>query len=579
MSHFFSRHRLLLVVITLMIHAFSLSNSFVWDDYAVIVYNDFVKSWDNFPLIFSRDYLSSPADIQNLKKGFVGSGEASYRPVVTASYFADYSLWKLNPFGYHLTNLILHVICVLLLYAFATIVLRNQNLSFLAALVFSLHPIQTEAIDNISFREDLLACLFSLAAMILYLRSKEMPGPRRMIFYGTSVFAFLLAVFSKESAIVLPLLLVLFDFYFDHIPGGFWQRLKSSYLGYGGAGLFYLWVWAAVFPSQNELLTFQGQTAFTNFLTMAKVFGIYLFWLFFPVGIHATVPDASLAEFSLFSLKVLGSLIVIVLSLYYAFRARNRFQAASYFIIWFFVALLPIANIIPIQNIMAGRYLYFPMVGFSLLAAFFYGRLADFKVQGVRQGFMKRAAVLLSAGLILVYCAVSVLRTMAWKNNDVFFLDLEKYYPHKAWIHKGLGSYYLQGGKYQQALAEYQLAKECDPADLESYGQSGYIYYLNGAFDKAAQEFSYVLERDPKNRDIRFNLCLTRFMSKDFSSAGECLEKLAELYPADVSAHFNLGVAYWQLHDYQNARIAWEKVLTLQPGHQEALDWLKRLGP
>lgn len=169
---------ILIVTLTSVVYANSLKNSFVGDDFTVLVDNDFVKSWKNFPAIFSRTYLTSVSEIEYLGKRNIGSGELSYRPVVTISYFIDYSLWRLNPFGYHLSNLLLHIFNAILLYIFVDLIVRNKKTALLASLLFALHPVNAEAVNNIAFREGLLA------------------------------------LFSKEMSITLPILLVLYDYYF-----------------------------------------------------------------------------------------------------------------------------------------------------------------------------------------------------------------------------------------------------------------------------------------------------------------------------------------------------------------------------
>ena len=116
---YFSFHNLavfLLIVITFVVYFGSLKNGFVWDDFLVVVKNGFIKSFKNLSRIFDKSYLTPPSQIRYLEVINIGSGESSYRPVVTLTYFIDYFLYKLNPWGYHLTNLLLHILNVLLLY-------------------------------------------------------------------------------------------------------------------------------------------------------------------------------------------------------------------------------------------------------------------------------------------------------------------------------------------------------------------------------------------------------------------------------------------------------------------------------
>ncbi len=133
---------ILIIFITALVYANSLKNSFVWDDYVVIVDNNFVKSWKNFPAIFRKSYLSPfiKSGSYFFVDSSIGSGETSYRPVVTLSYFFDYSLWRLNAFGYHLTNLLLHITNAVLLYFLINLIAKNKKIALLSSLLFALHP-------------------------------------------------------------------------------------------------------------------------------------------------------------------------------------------------------------------------------------------------------------------------------------------------------------------------------------------------------------------------------------------------------------------------------------------------------
>src|SRR3989304_595774 len=135
---------LVIVCFSQFIYLNSLSNQFAYDDEFTIVTNYFVKTWNNFPLLFNSDY-------------FKLSGELSYRPVVTLSYFIDYTLWKLNPFGFHLTNSLLHTLNSVLLFLLLKRIFNDRGTSFAATLIFLCHPVLSEAVNAISYREDLLA--------------------------------------------------------------------------------------------------------------------------------------------------------------------------------------------------------------------------------------------------------------------------------------------------------------------------------------------------------------------------------------------------------------------------------------
>ncbi|NUO07246.1 MAG: hypothetical protein HUU08_00965 [Candidatus Brocadia sp.] len=150
----------ILLVSALAVIAFldSLDNAFVYDDVFTITNNYFIRDWGNFPALFTNDYFNS-------------SGEVTYRPVVTLSYFIDYAIWRLNPIGFHLTNILLHAISAALVYLLVSTIARNSIVSFLTGILFAVHPILTEAVNGISCREDLLAAVFFLGSLLLFIQS------------------------------------------------------------------------------------------------------------------------------------------------------------------------------------------------------------------------------------------------------------------------------------------------------------------------------------------------------------------------------------------------------------------------
>ena len=148
---------LILIFISVLLYLNTLSNAFVYDDAYVITENYFIKSLGNLPKLFTKDYLPL-------------SGELSYRPIVTLTYFFDYAIWRLNPLGYHLTNIILHTINAFLFYLFMKSISRNSSLSILATLLFLSHPLLTETVNAVCYREDILASIFFLLAFVYFIK-------------------------------------------------------------------------------------------------------------------------------------------------------------------------------------------------------------------------------------------------------------------------------------------------------------------------------------------------------------------------------------------------------------------------
>lgn len=177
----------------------TLHHQFVFDDFRTIVDNQFIKDWKNFPAFFSRDY-------------FKISGELSYRPLVTLTYFIDYNIWNLNPFGYHLSNVFIHAFNVLLMYFVMKGLTKNIRLSFVSCLLFCFHPILTETVNSVGFREDLLCAGFLLLTLIFYIKIDG--SQHKIAYYTFALFFYCFSLLSKETAISIPFILFAADWFF-----------------------------------------------------------------------------------------------------------------------------------------------------------------------------------------------------------------------------------------------------------------------------------------------------------------------------------------------------------------------------
>lgn len=178
-------------------------------------------------------YISSPITVNHIEELFTSSGgwfAGFYRPLVRLAFYADYTLYELNPFGYHFTNFLFHAGCILALFFFARIVTKNEAAAACSALIFSVHPIHTEAVTWISGRNDVIFTLFYILSLTSYL--KYIIGNRDKKYYlFLSVAGFILSLLSKESAITLPIMLLFSEIYLNKTNAAE-KKLKIRYFEY-----------------------------------------------------------------------------------------------------------------------------------------------------------------------------------------------------------------------------------------------------------------------------------------------------------------------------------------------------------
>ena len=593
----------LIVILTSLVYANSLSNSFVLDDFLVIVYNDFIKSSDNFLSIFSRDYLSPPSEIKYLGARNIGSGESTYRPVVTATYFLDFFLWKLNPFGYHLTNLFLHILNALLLYFLVCLISKDKRIALVGALLFALHPVNAEAVNVISFREDLLVFLFFISSFILFIRQR---------FYIASLGLFLLALLSKEAAVTLPFLLVLYGHCFRSRCMEFQNSMQlgelegvqappqgvtgsncdekeqlrppegrspygtsserskvTCYLGYFAVLLFYFLAHFFILKDFGAVLKwYPGGSFYTNLLTMSRVFATYIKWLFFPIGIHATLPENNpLISYSLMDPWVLPSIALLASCFFIAIIMRKRSKEISFGVLWFFIALLPVSNILPITNYIASRYLYIPVVGFCLLVPTIL----------FRSSRLRHARRVIIVTLLVFFSMFTMIRNIAWKNDTVLWLEMVENYPQNALAHSNLGLCYRRTGFIDKAIYEYRLALNLDPYFTSDYIALGESYYVKGMLEESIVQFKKAVELDPSFLDTYSYLGLALMRKGLYEEAEHCFRQAIELNPRSTETYNNLGVLYASMNRTEEAKRAWNMALEIDPQYKEARNNLKKI--
>lgn len=569
----------LILLLTVMVYAQSLQNSFVWDDFLVIVDNDFIKSWDNFPRIFTKEYLTSTSDLSYVGKRPIGSGELTYRPVATITYFVDYFLWKLNPFGYHLGNLLLHLANAVLFYWFSRIILKDGTFSLLAALIFALHPIQTEAVLNISFREDLLAFFFMLAALLLYIRLEASAPKRRVILYALSLSAYFLAVFSKEMAVTFPLLLFLYDLYFtgEGKNFSFLVKIKTHYSGYVIVTLFYLWVRFFLMPSSPDyLVAYPGGNFYTNILTMAKAVATYFVWLFFPMEIYVFKMEPSFAADTFWRWEVLSSVGLIILCAAAAVKMRRSAQVVSFCIVWFFAALLPVLNIIPLENILAARYLYIPSAGFCLAMAVLVQKILQSRRVQARRLFLVSMRAL-AAGLLIFYGVLTLAKGYLWRDEIVFRREMTRRYPDREWAHRHLSGAYMRSGRIKEAEHHLLAAKKLAPDVWENYMALGDVYQQQRRYEEAMAEFKKVLGLNPSQSMAYHAMCVTWGLQQKNDQARECFHNLLALNVHQFEAYYNLGVLYETEGNWEKAREMFEQALRIDAHSNVAKKLSERL--
>lgn len=536
--------RLLLPVliscISFLLYLGSLHHQFVFDDFRIIVNNPFIKDWKYFPALFNYDY-------------FKISGELSYRPVVTLSYFVDYAIWHLNPRGFHLTNLFIHALNTSFVFLIILRIIKNTRLAGISCLFFGIHPVLTEAVSSVGFREDLLCSMFFLLTIFFY--ANLYVSSRKNAWYAAALVAYSLSLFSKEMAVSLPLVIFILDSHFLRSK----TLLKIRVLRYY-PGIFliigaYLLLRFTFLRNTVEYVLYPGNSIMVNFLTMTKVIASYIKLLFFPIALNAdyhVVFETSLIQPSfLLSLALLVCIVLIAFKVYY----KHKEIALS--ILWTFITLIPVMNIVPLGNIMAERYLYIPSLGFCI----FLGIL----VSHTYHNLIKTCFI----AVLILYLAFTIRHNKIWSDEGTLWSYTVRNASCSFQAHNNLGKDYFQKGLTDKAIEEYTIAvlkaSEVQYKYPIAHYNLGLTYDAKGMYDASIREYRNALRINPADADAHNNLGIILFITKQTSLAVEELDKAIALASDNPIYHTNLAKIYHELNLPDKAKIEQDLANRLKP--------------
>jgi len=561
----------ILVVVGALVYFNSLSNGFVFDDFAVIVENKSLnRPGFDFGSFFNRSYFK------------IAAGEASYRPMATLSYYIIHKAAGLNPFYYHLASVVLHILNTLLVYWTALLILKNPSAALIAGLLFACHPAQTEAVDCIAYNEDLLTCLFFLPAFIFYLKATpEDSAKTAFMFYAGSLVFFLLGLLSKEMAITLPAVLLLYDLTLRDrdrnslSPAVILKTVKNRiglYAGYAAVGMFYLMLrFVLLTGPAKEAKPYYGSLVERILYLPDHIFS-FIKLAVFPLGLNAGYVFSYPSGF--FSISNLVGFIAVV-GLAAASIYIHKLSRQSFFCLWWFlITLFPVYNIIQIFNPFAERYLYIPLIGFCMLAAhIFDGQLLHrLSETGLARGLL----LIVLIAWVGLYGALAAARNRDWKDSYTLWSKTVNQSPGSSVAHGSLGRAYQDRGQLVEAAREYEKALQIFPDDFKTHYNLGVIYDQQNRLEAAVRQYRKSIAINPAFADAHFNLAnIYQRQGLPGNAIGQ-YQKVIELDPADIEARNNLGVAYAMEGELDKAVIEWERLLKIDPGNRSALDNIKK---
>jgi protein O-mannosyl-transferase len=595
----------------------TLSNEFVLDDIGIIVENPLIRDVGNIGKIFTTNYWSRG------QKGSAGIDPGLYRPLTVFSYAVDYSFGRLNPTGYHIVNSILHTITSLLLFLVALDILASPMAAFAAAAIFTVHPVHTEAVTGIVGRAEVLATLFFIAAFwfgrlqaISGSRSRPNPaGARTPVILGAAALFYLLGLFSKETAVTLPAVLLVYDWLHreEFFPIRGKKPVQAPTLGLAVSRyivfacvviVYFAFRRQAVTALSNIWVGFVGVTTDRRILTASRVLMEYLALFTFPYPLSAEYWKLALPiADSPFEPLVLLSLLLWLALGYVAVWSSRKARPLFFSLAWLFITILPVSNIFfPIGVGKAERILYLPSAGFCLCVGWLYECFE-------RKTNQKWLLASLLMPILFLFALQTYYRNFDWKDDLSLALSTLKVYPtsplmsnragmeyHKlgdkekaiAYLEQSirerpdsavyqinLGEVYDAYGRRDDAIRAFRTALQLDPNSAEVHNDLGAAYYASGRIDQAIEEFKASIRLKPEISDAHSNLGGLYLSKNDYDNGVREFDTALKLNPNNAEAHNNLGTAYLRKGRFDLAADQYREALRLKPDYKDAQDNLK----
>jgi len=511
---------------TLVAYLGTLQYDFVYDDHEQIVENPYLRSWHYLPTFLT----------ESLWQQFSPLPGSYYRPLFQAWLGLEYTLFGLRAWGWHLTSVLLHVAVTFLVYRLARRLLRDDWTALFAAAIFGLHPVHTEAVAWISAVPEPLLAVFLIAAFFAYLNSR-VTTPNRRAWLGVSLLWFILALLTKETALVFPLLLVAFHLSFD-------EERKVSALRRGlMATLPYLALTAVYVGVRVRVI---GEFAKTMTLVPWRI--VLLTWpslLWFDVG-HLIWPFA-LSEFydltyvlrpngSNFVLPLAG---VVAVAVALAWLARESRQAA-FACAWLLIPLLPLLNLaaLPKGDFAHDRYLYLPSVGFSMLAALALRRFAV----GRRQAWgVPVGQWLVAAGLAVTLEFSTAYQSRVWKNDSTLASYGVTIAPANSLAWNTLGRAWAARRLFHEAEKDFAKSLALEPRATGPNYNLAYLCFQEGRFPEAEVYLNHAIALNPTDSRQFILMGRTELGLARLDEAERMFRRALELSPDVAGYHFMLG--------------------------------------
>ncbi len=538
-----NKYILVALLVTAMVFGNTLSNDFVnWDDPANFLIHPVIASsaglWISLKAIFTTTVLGN------------------YNPLSTSSFLIDKALFGFeNPWGWHMINVLLHMVNVVLVYRISKKLGLGIIAAFVVSLLFGIHPMRVESVAWVTERKDVLFSLFYLLAILQYLKYKSTNNSRHIVWL---IVFFTLSLLSKIQAVSLPLSLLAIDFF----RSGKWQfrdwiskwYLFGMSLVIGVIGLLFL-------KEESSLLTdYNGSSFYENIVLAGYSLLVYLYKLVvpFPLSAYYQHPDFLEPRHYLGVLALIG----LPIALWRSYKNENKLM---FFGLFFFLAnvFFVLQWVKAGQGYLADRFTYIPYLGLFLII----GGYIDKSIKENTFSSMKKYGLVVIG---LVFCGLTILQNSVWANGETLWSKSIEVNPKSARSYAARGNYFARKGLGTNALQDYNKSLTIKEIPEVKENRAKLLMMNSRDENDSRQALKDLLSFEDKTAEQYINIGALYVMLSENPDALKYYQEGMQKYPEESKLPLNSGRVLQAMSKFEEALFDFEKSIQLNPSHYEA---------
>jgi tetratricopeptide (TPR) repeat protein len=552
--------------------------------------HDFVN-YDDDMYVKDNTHVTSGVTLGNARWAFGSEYAGNWHPITWLSHMLDCQMFGLNPWGHHLTSVLIHALNAGLVFVWLRLMTGATWRSLLVAALFALHPLRVESVAWVSERKDVLSGFFGLLALMAYVRyaqgRRQNPAPpntqhatrntfHASSFYFLSLFLFALGLMSKPMLVTWPLVMLLLDYW----PLGRMQNPEAGNTQHVTRDTFHVSRFTLL-PLLVEKIPFFVLVVLASVATLvaqkhggavmeskslpvdARVsnalisYDRYLGKLLWPTDLAVYYPHPG--QWPLGKLVLAGGLILGISALLFVMRRRSPVLLVGW--LWFLVTLVPVIGLVQVGGqAMADRYTYLPSLGALILAVWGAYELT-------RSWRYRVMALSVAGGAATVLCLALTGQQMGyWKDSETLFRHALQVTENNQIALKSIGDALDHKGQTDEAIRQYQEAIRVKPGYADAHNNLGNALLKNGQPNDAIRQFQEAIRLKPDYPEAYNNLGNALIKKGQPGEAIGRYQEAIRLKPNDANTHYNLGNAFLKngqpedaIRQYQDAiRLKWD---------------------